>query len=65
MMKDYTKFLKEVESLNKKYSSIYFNVELEALAMPFWTWEEIQKGLELRLEWEVDAFVNPILWRLA
>ena len=59
MMKDYTKFLKEVESLNKKYSSIYFNVELEALAMPFWTWEEIQKGLELRQEWEVDASLIP------
>jgi hypothetical protein len=59
MMKDYTKFLKEVESLNKKYSSIYFNVELEALAMPFWAWEEIQKGLELRQEWEVDASLVP------
>ena len=58
-MKEYTKFLKEVESLNNKYASIYFNVELEALAMPFWTWEEIQAGLELRQEWEVDESLIP------
>ena len=59
MMKEYTKFLKEVESINKKYASIYFNVELEPLAMPFWPWEEIQKGLELRPEWEVDKELIP------
>ena len=47
MMKEYEKFLKEVEILSHKYSSIYFNVELEALSMPFWSWDEIQKGLEL------------------
>ena len=58
-MKDYTKFLKEVESMNKKYASIYFNCELEPLAMPFWTWEEIQQGLELRQEWEVDVSLIP------
>jgi len=58
-MKDYTKFLKQVESMNKKYASIYFNCELESLAMPFWTWEEIQAGLELRKEWEVDASLIP------
>ena len=59
MMKDYEKFLKEVEILNHKYSSIYFNVELEALSMPFWSWDEIQKGLELRQEWEVDKELIP------
>jgi len=58
-MKNYTKFLKEVESMNKKYASIYFNCELEPLAMPFWTWEEIQKGLDLRQEWEVDVSLIP------
>ena len=58
-MKEYTKFLKEVESMNKKYASIYFNVELEPLAMPFWSWEEIQKGLDLRQEWEVDKELIP------
>ena len=58
-MKEYTKFLKEVESMNKKYASIYFNCELEPLAMPFWTWEEIQKGLDLRQEWEVDDLLIP------
>ncbi len=58
-MKDYIKFLKQAESLNKKYASIYFNAELEALAMPFWSWEEIQKGLELRQEWEVDESLMP------
>ena len=58
-MKNYTKFLNEVESLNKKYASIYFNVELEPLAMLFWSWEEIQKDLELRQEWEVDAALIP------
>ncbi len=58
-MKNYTKFLKEVESVNKKYASIYFNCELEPLAMPFWSWEEIRKGLELRQEWEVDVSLIP------
>ena len=58
-MKEYEKFLKEVEILNHKYSSIYFNVELEALSMPFWSWDEIQKGLELRQEWEVDKELIP------
>lgn len=58
-MKQYEKFLKEVEILNHKYASIYFNVELEALAMPFWTWQEIQQGLELRQEWEVDKELIP------
>jgi len=58
-MKEYTKFLKQVESLNKKYASIYFNVELEALAMPFWSWSQIQKGLDLRQEWEVDESLIP------
>ena len=58
-MKQYEKFLKEVEILNHKYSSIYFNVELEALAMPFWSWDEILKGLKLRQEWEVDKELIP------
>lgn len=58
-MKEYTKFLKEVEIMNKKYASIYFNCELEPLTMPFWSWEEIQKGLDLRQEWEVDDSLIP------
>ena len=58
-MKNYTKFLKEVEGMNKKYASIYFNCELEPLAMPFWSWEEIQAGLKLRQEWEVDVSLMP------
>ena len=58
-MKDYTNFLKLVESLNTKYASIYFNCELEALTMPFWSWEEIQLGLELRQEWEVSDSLIP------
>jgi len=37
-MNKYEQFLKQVETLNKKYASINFNIELEALAMPFWTW---------------------------
>ena len=57
--KEYIEFLKQAESLNKKYASIYFNVELEALAMPFWSWEEIQAGLKLRKDWEVDASLIP------
>ena len=59
MKNKYTKFLKQAETLNKKYASVYFNVELEALAMPFWTWEEILKGLELRQEWEVEEPLIP------
>jgi hypothetical protein len=58
-MRDYEKFLKEAEILNHKYASIYFNVELEALSMPFWSWHEIQEGLELRKEWEVDESLVP------
>lgn len=58
-MKDYEKFLKEVEILNHKYASIYFNVELEALSMPFWSWQEIQAGLKLRREWEVADSLIP------
>ena len=58
-MKQYEKFLREVEILNHKYASIYFNVELEALSMPFWSWDKIQKGLDLRKEWEVDESLIP------
>ena len=58
-MNDYSKFLKEAEAMNRKYASIYFNCELESLAMPFWTWEEIQDGLSLRQEWEVDVSLTP------
>ena len=58
-MKDQTEFLKQVESLNEKYASIYFNVVLEALVMPFWSWEKIQQGLVLREEWEVDETLIP------
>ena len=59
IMKQYEKFLKEVEILSHKYASIYFNVELEALSMPFWSWDKIQKGLDLRKEWEVDESLIP------
>jgi hypothetical protein len=58
-MNDYSKFLKEAENINKKYASIYLNCELESLAMPFWSLEEIQNGLGLRQEWEVDASLIP------
>lgn len=58
-MKDYSKFLKEVESLNEKYASIYINCELEPLVMPFWSWQKIQDGLKLRREWEVGSSLIP------
>ena len=58
-MNNYSKFLKEAENINKKYASIYLNCEIESLAMPFWSWEEIQNGLSLREEWEVDASLIP------
>ena len=58
-MNDYSKFLKEVESFNKKYASIYINCELEPLVMPFWSLQEIQKGMDLRHEWEVDLSLIP------
>ena len=58
-MKNYTDFLKQVEGLNKVYASIYFNCELESLTMPFWSWEDIQNGLEQRQEWEVDKALIP------
>jgi len=58
-MNDYSKFLHEVESLNEKYASIYVNCELEPLVMPFWSWEEIQNGLSLREDWEVDTSLIP------
>ena len=58
-MKDYTDFLKQVEGLNDVYASIYFNCELESLTMPFWSWQDIQNGLEQRQEWEVDSSLVP------
>jgi len=58
-MNDYSKFLHEVESFNEKYASIYVNCELEPLVMPFWSWQEIEKGLSQRAEWEVDASLTP------
>lgn len=58
-MNDYSKFLKEVEDMNERYASIYLNCELEPLTMPFWSWEQIQNGLSLRQEWEVDALLVP------
>ena len=58
-MKDYTDFLKQVESLNEVYASIYFNCELESLTMPFWSWDDIQNGIEKRREWEVDKVLIP------
>ena len=58
-MNKYSTFLKEVESMNEKYASIYINCELEPLVVPFWSWAEIQQGLNLREEWEVDASLTP------
>lgn len=58
-MNEYSTFLKEAESMNEKYASIYINCELEPLVMPFWSWEEIQQGLNLRGEWEVDFSLTP------
>lgn len=58
-MSKYSTFLKEVESMNEKYASIYINCELEPLVVPFWSWAEIQKGLSLREEWEVDVSLTP------
>ena len=58
-MNDYSKFLKEAEDINRKYASIYLNCEIEPLTMPFWSWQEIQDGLALRREWEVDASLIP------
>ncbi len=45
--------------MNKKFASIYLNCEIEPLAMPFWSWQEIQNGLDLRQEWEVDISLIP------
>jgi hypothetical protein len=59
VMNDYSKFLKEVESMNEKYASIYLNCELEPLVMPFWSWQEIQNGLSKRQEWEVADSLIP------
>ena len=50
---------REVESMNDKYASIYLNCDLESLVMRFWSWEQIQHGLSLRQEWEVDASLIP------
>lgn len=58
-MNDYSEFLKEVESMNEKYASIYINCELESLMMPFWSWREIQNGLNSRQVWEVDVSLIP------
>ena len=43
-MNIFMEYLEQAETLNKKYASIYFNIELEALTLQLLTWEEIQKG---------------------
>lgn len=58
-MNDYSQFLKSVEAFSDKYASIFVNCELEPLTMRFWSWQEIQDGLNLRLDWEVDTALIP------
>ena len=54
-----SEFLNKVESLNEEYNSIRINGELESIAIPFWSHEEIKKGLVLREEWEVPLNLIP------
>ncbi len=58
-MNNYSEFLQAVEGFNEKYASIFINCELEPLVMPFWSWQEIQGGLSLRQDWEVDDNLIP------
>lgn len=58
-MNDYSEFLKSVGDLNEKYASVFINCELEPLVMPFWSWQEIQKGLSMRRDWEVADNLIP------
>lgn len=45
--------------MNETYASIYLNCELESLVMPFWSWQQIQDGMNMREDWEVDASYIP------
>lgn len=45
-----SEFLKKVETLNEEYCSIRINGKLESIGIPFWSYEEIEKGLALREE---------------
>ena len=58
-MNNYSNFLKDAEKLNQQYASIFVNCELESLVMPFWSWQEIKDGLNLRKDWEVDVSLTP------
>ncbi len=52
-------FLSEVEALNDEYCSIEIDTCLESIALPFWSLEEIESGLNLREEWEVPDNLVP------
>lgn len=54
-----SEFLKKVASLNEEYCSIRINGELESIGMPFWSFEEIEKGLSLREEWDIPLNLIP------
>ena len=52
-------FLKSIEGYAKDYPSIYVDGKLMFLSHCFWDWNEINKGLSLRAEWDVDESLIP------
>ena len=58
-MDKYIEFLKNVELKNEQFSSIYVDSELHPLSLSFWAFSEIQDGLLLRDEWNVNSNLIP------
>lgn len=52
-------FLKSIEGYAKDYPLIYVDEKLTFLSHCFWTWEEINEGLSLRTEWDVNESLIP------
>ncbi|RFA26606.1 cell wall assembly protein [Alkalilimnicola ehrlichii] len=51
-------FLSKVEALNE-YCSIEIDTQLESIALPFWSLDEIKQGLKRREEWGVPSHLIP------
>lgn len=56
---EYCEFLSSIMTLTATNQSIIINGKLTMLAHHFWTFAEIENGLSLRQDWEVDANLIP------
>lgn len=58
-MKEFEPFLKSVESFNSNYCSIKEGEDWVSLTSNFWSWDDIQKNLKMREEWNVSEAYIP------